>query len=67
MFVRFGARVTIVQRADRLLVDEDPDVSQVLEEVSPTEDIEVLTSTTRIPNCTVLAVEARLRTGGEDI
>jgi pyruvate/2-oxoglutarate dehydrogenase complex dihydrolipoamide dehydrogenase (E3) component len=45
MFARFGARVTIVQRADRLLPAEDPDISPVVEEAFTAEGIDVLTGT----------------------
>ncbi len=45
MFARFGARVTIVQRAGRLLPAEDPAISQVVAEAFAAEGIEVLTGT----------------------
>jgi len=31
MYSRFGADVTVFQRGDTLLPDEDPDVSEVIE------------------------------------
>lgn len=43
MFRRFGSGVTLVQRADRLLPDEDPAVSEVVETAFAGEGIEVLT------------------------
>lgn len=46
MFRRLGSRVTVVQRADRLLPGEDPDVSAVVTEAFRDEGIEVLTGTT---------------------
>lgn len=45
MYRRFGAEVTILQRADRLLPGEDTDVSQVIEEVFSEEGINVRTAT----------------------
>ncbi len=42
MFARFGAQVTILQRADRLVPGEDPEVSRVLAEVFAEEGIEVI-------------------------
>lgn len=45
MFARFGARVTVVQRGQRLLSGEDPDVSEVVERAFAREGIDVLTGT----------------------
>jgi hypothetical protein len=45
MFSRFGAKVTIVQRGDRLLSAEDPDVSTVAGEAFSGEGIDVVTGT----------------------
>lgn len=45
MFARFGARVTIVQRRDRLLVAEDPEISAVVERAFTDEGIDVRTAT----------------------
>ena len=42
MFRRFGAQVTIVQRAQHLLDREDPDISEEIEGVFRAEGIEVL-------------------------
>jgi pyruvate/2-oxoglutarate dehydrogenase complex dihydrolipoamide dehydrogenase (E3) component len=46
MYRRFGSKVTILQRADRLLPGEDPDVSQVVAEAFSAEGIDVRTATT---------------------
>lgn len=46
MFARFGSRVTIIQRAARLLPAEDPDVSAVVAEAFRDEGIEVMLDTT---------------------
>ena len=46
MYRRFGSKVTILQRADRLLPGEDTDVSQVVEEAFTTEGIDLRTATT---------------------
>jgi len=45
MYRRFGSRVTIVQRGNRLLSREDEDVSKTVREVLEGEGIDVLTST----------------------
>jgi len=42
---RFGSRVTIVERNDRLLHREDPDVSTALQELFQDEGIDVVTNT----------------------
>ncbi|WP_254538723.1 dihydrolipoyl dehydrogenase [Halomarina litorea] len=57
MYHRFGADVTVVQRPDRLLPREEPDVSRVIEDVFVEEGIDVHTGT---------AVES-LDPSGEDI
>ncbi|HEV2270837.1 MAG TPA: FAD-containing oxidoreductase [Steroidobacteraceae bacterium] len=44
MYRRFGADVTIVERTDRLIGREDPDVSQAIREILETEGITVRTS-----------------------
>ena len=46
MYERFGADVTMFQRDDRLLPQEDPDVSTVIQEVFESEDINVRTNAT---------------------
>jgi len=44
MYNRFGADVTLFQRGDRLLPDEDPEVSEVIRTVFEDEGIEVHTA-----------------------
>ena len=44
MYRRFGADVTVVERMDRLIAREDPDVSQAIREVLEAEGITVRTS-----------------------
>ena len=46
MYERFGAAVTMFQRGDRLLLQEDPDVSHVIQEVFESEGIDVRTNAT---------------------
>ena len=41
MYRRFGSRVTVVQRGDRLVPREDPDVSEAIREILENEGIEV--------------------------
>jgi pyruvate/2-oxoglutarate dehydrogenase complex dihydrolipoamide dehydrogenase (E3) component len=45
MFRRFGSRVTIVQRAPRVLPREDPDVSEEVAKILREDGIDVVTST----------------------
>jgi pyruvate/2-oxoglutarate dehydrogenase complex dihydrolipoamide dehydrogenase (E3) component len=45
MFSRFGARVTVVQRAERLLPSADPDISAVIQAAFTAERIDVRTAT----------------------
>jgi pyruvate/2-oxoglutarate dehydrogenase complex dihydrolipoamide dehydrogenase (E3) component len=45
MFARFGARVTVVQRAERLLPSVDSDISSVIEQAFTGEGIDVRTGT----------------------
>lgn len=45
MFARYGSRVTVVQRADRLVPAEDPAVSDVIAEAFRAEGIDLLLST----------------------
>ncbi|MBW3620919.1 MAG: mercuric reductase [Actinobacteria bacterium] len=62
MFARFGAKVTLVQRADRLLPAEDPDISAVVEEAFTGEGIDVLLGTA----CVSVAADGdRIRVGCE--
>lgn len=53
MFARFGSQVTLIQRAERLLPAEDPDISAAVADGFTADGITVLTGTT----CT--AVEGR--------
>ncbi len=46
MFARFGSRVTVVQRAERLLPAEDPEISAAVADVFAADGIEVLLGTT---------------------
>jgi pyruvate/2-oxoglutarate dehydrogenase complex dihydrolipoamide dehydrogenase (E3) component len=48
MFRRFGSRVTILERSDRLMPKEDDDVCETLTEVLNSEGIDVLTNTSVI-------------------
>ena len=43
MYRRFGAQVTVVERADRLIPREDPDVSQAVREILEAEGVVVRT------------------------
>ncbi len=43
MYRRFGAEVTIVERSDRLIAREDPDISQAVREILEAEGITVRT------------------------
>lgn len=43
MYRRFGAEVTVVERMDRLVVREDPDVSQAIREILEAEGVAVRT------------------------
>jgi pyruvate/2-oxoglutarate dehydrogenase complex dihydrolipoamide dehydrogenase (E3) component len=43
MFARFGSRVTVVQRDERLLVGEEPELSELVRGAFEAEGIEVLT------------------------
>lgn len=45
MFARLGSKVTILQRSNRILPDEMPDITETLKEYLEEEGIEVLTST----------------------
>lgn len=41
MYRRFGAKVTVVERADRLIAREDPDVSETVREILEAEGISI--------------------------
>ncbi len=43
MYRRFGAEVTIVERLDRLIAREDPDVSETVRDILKREGITVRT------------------------
>jgi pyruvate/2-oxoglutarate dehydrogenase complex dihydrolipoamide dehydrogenase (E3) component len=43
-FARFGSKVTIIEMADRLLINEDADVSAELQSVFETEGIRIITA-----------------------
>ena len=43
MYRRFGSEVTIIQRNDRLIPREDPDISQAIREIVEDEGIRILT------------------------
>jgi pyruvate/2-oxoglutarate dehydrogenase complex dihydrolipoamide dehydrogenase (E3) component len=43
MYRRFGSQVTIIQRNDRLIPREDPDISQAIREIVEDEGIRILT------------------------
>jgi len=45
MFARLGSKVTILQRSNRILPDEMPDVTETLKEYLEAEEIEILTGT----------------------
>jgi len=60
MFARFGSRVTVIQRADRLLPGEDPDISAAMAAGFDADGLTVLTATT----CTAVEGEpGRIRVG----
>ena len=46
MFARLGSKVTILQRSNRILPDEMPDVTETLKDYLEEEGIEILTGTT---------------------
>jgi dihydrolipoamide dehydrogenase len=48
MYARFGSRVTVLQRAERLVPNEEPDISAVLMDVFRREGIEVVTGATMV-------------------
>lgn len=65
MLKRFGAKVSIVQRADRLLPREDPDVSEAVKQILIDGGIDVYTSaqTTDIGNVTLGQIVMSLKLG----
>ncbi len=52
MYRRFGSEVTIIQRNDRVIPREDPDISQAIHEILEEEGIRILTDAdaTRVEN-----------------
>lgn len=42
MFARFGTRVTLVERSDRILADFDPRISEILQQVLQSEGVELV-------------------------
>ncbi|MDQ3374182.1 MAG: FAD-dependent oxidoreductase [Acidobacteriota bacterium] len=44
-FARFGSKVTVVEMADRILVKEDEEVSDLMEKLLREENLEILTNT----------------------
>jgi pyruvate/2-oxoglutarate dehydrogenase complex dihydrolipoamide dehydrogenase (E3) component len=65
---RFGSRVTIIERGPRLLVREDPDVSEALLDLFHDEGIEVLlqASVLRVTGRSGSGVSLQLRVGNEE-
>lgn len=57
MFRRFGARVTVLERSERLAPDEDPDICAALEEILSEDGIQVRT------RAEVVRVEPRSKNG----
>jgi pyruvate/2-oxoglutarate dehydrogenase complex dihydrolipoamide dehydrogenase (E3) component len=53
IYRRFGSRVTVVERADRLFAQDDPDISGVLKEIFEAEGIDVKLDTV----CTAVSRE----------
>ena len=45
MFLRFGAKVTVLERGERLVAQEDEDVAQCLREILTEDGIEIITCT----------------------
>jgi dihydrolipoamide dehydrogenase len=60
MFRRFGSRVTLVQRAERLLPAEEPEISEAVREGFEADGIEVLRGTTCVA---VAAAAGEVRVG----
>jgi pyruvate/2-oxoglutarate dehydrogenase complex dihydrolipoamide dehydrogenase (E3) component len=48
MFSRFGSKVTLVERSERILKHEDQDISQEVVKILAQEDIEILTGTNAV-------------------
>ena len=58
MFARLGSKVTILQRSNRILPDEMPDVTETLKDYLEEEGIEILTGTT---------IKSIVRKNGKDL
>lgn len=57
MFARFGSKVTILERSDRILQKEDDDISEEISKILSQEEIEILTGTT-VKSVALLADQA---------
>lgn len=67
MYRRFGAQVTIIERADRLIAREDPDISEAVCGILEDEGIDVRTGADSIAFKRVEGdVGVTLQTGGKD-
>jgi pyruvate/2-oxoglutarate dehydrogenase complex dihydrolipoamide dehydrogenase (E3) component len=66
---RFGSRVTIIERNDRLAHREDPDVSELLEKLVRDEGIQVVTCAhiTRVVGTSGESVQAVATQGGSEV
>jgi pyruvate/2-oxoglutarate dehydrogenase complex dihydrolipoamide dehydrogenase (E3) component len=69
MFRRFGARVTVINRDDRLIPREDPDVSAEVERILAEDGIELVNraAVTRVERRDGVRVFADLPTGAREI
>ncbi|KGM53256.1 dihydrolipoamide dehydrogenase [Lysobacter arseniciresistens ZS79] len=68
MYARFGSQVTLLQRAERLVPNEEPDISAVLRYVFQREGIEVVTGAevTGVKQAgDTVVVSARIGAGGQ--
>lgn len=66
MYRRFGAEVTVLERADRLALPEDEDVSEALREIFEEDGIGVRTGTDVVAAEPGAAGDVRLRVEGPD-
>lgn len=63
MYARFGSRITMLQRAERLVPNEEPDISAILIEVFRREGLEIVTGATVVgvkSSGDTIAVSARV-------
>lgn len=65
MFQRFGVKVTVLQRSNRLIPDQDPDVSEELTKHLRDEGLEVVTGTKLLGVEKNKVFEVRFEHGGE--